>query len=38
MQARIEHILGGIHRISTYSPEIGITFNQFLRPTARPVR
>jgi flavorubredoxin len=30
MSTRIDHIAGGIHRISTWSPEVGITFNQFL--------
>jgi flavorubredoxin len=28
--ARIDHIVGGIHRISIWSPETGLTFNQFL--------
>ncbi len=25
---RIDHIVGGIYRISSFSPEFGITFNQ----------
>jgi flavorubredoxin len=33
---RIDHIAGGIHRISTWSPEAGITFNQFLIDDERP--
>jgi len=28
--ARIDHITGGIYRISIWSPEAGLTFNQFL--------
>jgi flavorubredoxin len=28
--ARIDHIVGGIYRISVWSPETGLTFNQFL--------
>jgi flavorubredoxin len=28
--ARIDHIVGGIYRISVWSPEAGLTFNQFL--------
>ncbi|MGH2872520.1 MAG: hypothetical protein ACRDL5_08660 [Solirubrobacteraceae bacterium] len=28
--ARIDHIIGGIYRISVWSPEAGLTFNQFL--------
>jgi flavorubredoxin len=28
--ARIDHIVGGIYRISIWSPEAGLTFNQFL--------
>jgi flavorubredoxin len=28
--ARIDHITGGIYRISIFSPERGLTFNQFL--------
>ena len=27
---RVDHLIGGIYRISTYSPEKGISFNQFL--------
>jgi flavorubredoxin len=30
MAARIDHIVGGIYRISVWSPEAGLTFNQFL--------
>ncbi|MGI8410978.1 MAG: hypothetical protein ACR2LV_00410 [Solirubrobacteraceae bacterium] len=30
MTTRIDHIVGGIHRISTWTPQAGITFNQFL--------
>jgi flavorubredoxin len=33
---RIDHIAGGIHRISTWSPQAGITFNQFLIDDERP--
>jgi flavorubredoxin len=29
-RARIDHIVGGIYRISIWSPEAGLTFNQFL--------
>ncbi len=28
--ARIDHIVGGIYRISVWSPDVGLTFNQFL--------
>jgi hypothetical protein len=28
--ARIDQIVGGIYRISIWSPEAGLTFNQFL--------
>ena len=28
--ARIDHLTGGIYRISTYAPEKRISFNQFL--------
>jgi hypothetical protein len=28
--ARIDHIIGGIYRISVWSPDAGLTFNQFL--------
>jgi flavorubredoxin len=28
--ARIDHMVGGIYRISIWSPETGLTFNQFL--------
>ena len=33
---RIDHIVGGIHRIATWVPAAGITFNQFLIDDARP--
>lgn len=36
MQTRIDHITGGIYRISTWQPEFGITFNQFLIDDERP--
>ncbi|MHB8531992.1 MAG: oxygen-binding di-iron domain-containing protein [Solirubrobacteraceae bacterium] len=29
-EARVDHIVGGIHRISLWAPETGLTFNQFL--------
>jgi flavorubredoxin len=29
-QARIDHVVGGIYRISVWSPDTGLTFNQFL--------
>src|SRR5690348_10534035 len=35
-QTRIDHITGGIHRISTFVPDVGITFNQFLIDDERP--
>jgi len=35
-QTRIDHIVGGIYRIATWSPESGITFNQFLIDDERP--
>jgi len=28
--ARIDHVVGGIYRISVWSPDAGLTFNQFL--------
>src|SRR4029077_4017494 len=28
--ARVDHLIGGIYRISTYAPESRISFNQFL--------
>jgi flavorubredoxin len=28
--ARVDHIAGGIYRISVWAPETGLTFNQFL--------
>src|SRR4051794_10581730 len=36
MQTRIDHITGGIHRISHWEPDYGITFNQFLIDDERP--
>src|SRR4051812_34961798 len=36
METRIDHIAGGIHRISTWVPAFGITFNQFLIVDDRP--
>jgi flavorubredoxin len=30
MDTRIDHVTGGIYRISSWSPDFGITFNQFL--------
>lgn len=30
METRIDHLTGGIYRISTWEPDYGITFNQFL--------
>ncbi|HEY7211829.1 MAG TPA: FprA family A-type flavoprotein [Bryobacteraceae bacterium] len=36
MQTRIDHITGGIYRISTWAPPYGITFNQFLIEDERP--
>jgi flavorubredoxin len=36
MQTRIEHITGGIYRISTWAQPYGITFNQFLIDDERP--
>ena len=30
MQTRIDHVVGGIYRISSWSDDYGITFNQFL--------
>jgi flavorubredoxin len=33
---RIDHITGGIHRISTFAEEFGITFNQFLIDDEEP--
>lgn len=34
--ARIDQVVGGIYRISTWVPEAGITFNQFLIDDERP--
>lgn len=36
MATRIDHIAGGIYRISTWQPEVGITFNQYLIDDDRP--
>ncbi len=36
MQTRIDHLTGGIYRISTWVPQAGITFNQFLIEDERP--
>jgi flavorubredoxin len=35
-QTRIDHVTGGIYRISTWTPEYRITFNQFLIDDERP--
>ena len=35
-RARVDHITGGIYRISVWSPEAGLTFNQFLIDDAAP--
>lgn len=36
METRIDHIAGGVYRISTMTPPYGITFNQFLIDDERP--
>jgi flavorubredoxin len=36
METRIDHITGGIHRISTMTEPYGITFNQFLIDDEQP--
>jgi flavorubredoxin len=36
METRIDHVVGGIYRISTMAPPYGITFNQFLIDDERP--
>jgi flavorubredoxin len=36
METRIDHITGGIYRISTWAEAYGITFNQFLIDDDRP--
>lgn len=36
LQTRIDHVTGGIYRISTWTPAYGITFNQFLIDDERP--
>jgi flavorubredoxin len=36
METRIDHITGGIYRISTWAEPYGITFNQFLVDDERP--
>jgi flavorubredoxin len=33
---RVDHIVGGIYRISTFSPDFGISFNQFLIDDEQP--
>jgi flavorubredoxin len=33
---RIDHVVGGIYRISSFSPDYGITFNQFLIDDEQP--
>lgn len=35
-QTRIDHLTGGIYRISTWTPDYGLTFNQFLIDDERP--
>lgn len=37
IQTRIDHITGGIYRISTWTPEYRITFNQFLIDDEQPM-
>ena len=34
--ARVDHLTGGIYRISTYAPEKRISFNQFLIDDDKP--
>ncbi|MFN8186984.1 MAG: hypothetical protein U0R69_07890 [Gaiellales bacterium] len=36
METRIDHVVGGIYRISTWAEPYGITFNQFLIDDERP--
>lgn len=36
MNTRIDHLTGGIYRIASWVPEVGITFNQFLIDDERP--
>src|SRR4051794_28835409 len=36
MDTRIDHITGGIYRISAFEPNVGITFNQFLIDDEQP--
>ena len=36
METRIDHVVGGIYRISTWADPYGITFNQFLIDDERP--
>jgi len=36
MSTRIDEFVGGIYRISTWQPQYGITFNQFLIADERP--
>ena len=37
METRIDHLTGGIYRISTMAEPFGITFNQFLIDDERPM-
>ena len=37
METRIDHLTGGIYRISTMTEAFGITFNQFLIDDERPM-
>lgn len=37
MDTRVDHITGGIYRISTFTPDFHITFNQFLIDDERPM-
>ena len=36
METRIDHITGGIYRISNWDPQYGLTFNQFLIDDEKP--
>ena len=36
MERRVDHITGGIYRISTWTPSYRITFNQFVIDDERP--
>ena len=35
-ETRIDEVIDGIYRIASWSPDYGITFNQFLRDDERP--